>query len=109
MKVLVPGHRYELTNLKANGSSILQFHQDGFIHGETIDGPSTQEVIRACIDRVKELDKEKHWDRNHEIIQHGKMMIAEFEMRALYYKVLKGGFAIENMPVEEDGHIWLIR
>ena len=108
MKVLVPGHRYELDNLKSDTKTTLQYHQDGFIHGETIDGPSCQEVIRTLIDRVKKLDNEKPWELNYKIIEHARAMIALFEMRALQLKVEKG-WAIENMPCEEDGHIWLIR
>ncbi|HSW91776.1 MAG TPA: hypothetical protein VLG09_03970 [Candidatus Saccharimonadales bacterium] len=108
MKILVPGHHYLLDNLKQDGETELQFYQDGFIHDRTIAGPSTQEVLRACIDRVNELDKEKPWELNYEIIHHLRMAIALFEMRALYYKVEKG-WQIENTPCGEDGHIWLIR
>lgn len=108
MKVLVPGHTYDLSNLKGEGTTRLQFYRDPDIHPQHEAGPSTQEVLRACIDRVIALDREKPWDGNQEIVQHLRLAIALFEMRALYYKVVKG-WAIENMPVEEDGHIWLIR
>lgn len=104
MKVIKPGHRYELANLKTPGASTLQFYQDGRIHGETVDGPSTQEVLRACIERVQSLDAEKPWSRNEEITAHLRRAILLFEIRALERKVERG-FAIERLPTGEDGHI----
>lgn len=105
MRILKPGHRYQLQNLKAGTTSVLQFHQDGAIHGgRTLDGPSTQEVLRACADRVKHLESEKHWPRNAELLAHLRASILLFEIRALEIKVERG-LEIETLPVDEDGHI----
>jgi hypothetical protein len=105
MRVLEPGHRYLLDNLKDDGQTVLQFYQDPAIHGTGAQGPSTQEVLRAVIDRIQHLDGEKPWPLNALLVQKGREMIALFEMRALYHKVVKGELDIESLPVGADGHI----
>lgn len=105
MKVLVPGHRYELDNLKDEGKTILQFYSDPHIHGLLMaEGPSCQEVLRAIIDRVKTLDTEKPWELNQRIVELGREMIALFEARALILKTQKG-VPIDELPVGPDGHL----
>lgn len=104
MKVIVPGHRFALRNLKTSGETALQFYQDGEIHGQEIPGPSCQEVLRAVIARVQHLNEEKPWPRNHEIIQKAREMIALFEIRALEIKVAKG-LSIELIEPNDDGHL----
>jgi len=105
MRVLDPGHRYALENLKGDGETVIQFFKDAEIHGDGYDGPSCQEYHRALIDRVQRLDAEKPFWGNHLIIQKSREIIAIFEMRALYYKVEKGELEIEKLPIGEDGHI----
>lgn len=105
MRVIDPGHTYELDNLKIPGVTELRFYKDPKIHGTGQFGPSTQEVLRAIIDRVQVLDSEKPWMGNAEIVQKAREMIALFEMRALYYKVAKGELEIEKLPLGPDGHI----
>lgn len=105
MREIIPGHRYALDDLKTGGSTILQFYQDPEIHGQQLSGPSTQEVLRAVIGRVEHLETEEHWPGNEMIVQRGREMIALFEMRALWFKVVKHGLAIERLPTGEDGHI----
>lgn len=108
MKVLDPGHRYELDNLENDGSTILQFMKDPALHGGNgARGPSCQEVLRAVIDRVKTLNTERSDVENDVIIFHGRMMIAGFEARALRRRVEKDGLEIECLPVASDGHIRL--
>lgn len=108
MRVIDPGSEYELDNLKCPGHTTLVFFKDSKIHGDGHVGPSTQEVMRAVIHRVKVLDSEKPWSGNAEIIQKAREIIALFEMRALYYKVAKGDLEIENLPVGLDGHVKLV-
>ncbi len=105
MRVLVPGHRYELANLKSEGVTILQFFQDGEIHGGAdVPGTSCQESLRALIDRIQVLDAEKpHWV-NPILVQKGREMIALFEARALLRKA-EQGLAIERLPIGADGHL----
>lgn len=105
MKVLRPGHCYSLRNLKSDTRTILSFYRDPEIHEQGWNGPSTQEVLRACIDRVRYLDREMPWSGNADIIKHLQAAIAGFEARAIIRKTEKGILDIETIPVMSDGHI----
>lgn len=108
MKARIPGHLYELDNLKEDGFTLLSFYMDPSIHdGQKQTGTSCQEVLRAIIDRVQSLDKEKPWDGNKQIIQKAREMIHLFETRALFRKIQKG-FPIEKAYVGMDGHLSLL-
>lgn len=108
MKVLDPGHRYALDNLETGGETILQFYKDPALHdGNGYSGPSCQEVLRAVIDRVQELDREKPDIENAIIIHDLRHAIAAFEGRAMRRRVEKDGLAIERVPVAADGHLLL--
>jgi hypothetical protein len=106
MKELTPGHVYFLDFLKDPGAGCtFNFYMDEKIHGRALSGPSTQEVIRMCIARVKSLDKEKHWWGNRWIITLLRTSILLFELRALLYKGRKAG-GIENLRTRDDGHVF---
>lgn len=105
MKVLYPGHRYALQNLRGRGQTTLQFVQDPLLHnGVGHDGPSCQEVIRALIDRVRVLDAEKPWSGNQDIVAHLRSALAGFEARAILRKAEKG-VPLESFEVGDDGHL----
>lgn len=108
MKVIKPGQEYELRNLKSSTTTNLKFYQCPDIHGELVEGPSSQEVIRALIDRVKQIDKEQPWPGNALIIQNLRNAIALFEFRALLKKIDKEQFPIEEMMTGRDGHLVLL-
>ena len=106
MKVLDPGHRYELDNLESDTKTVLQFMKDPLLHnGDGADGPTCQEVLRAIIDRVQTLNAEKNWPGNDQIIFDLRHAIAGFEARALLRRVEKDNMPIERLPVASDGHI----
>lgn len=106
MRVIDPGHTYELERLKGEGSEILRFYKDPEIHGgDGQSGPSTQEVIRACISRVQSLNKEKPWKGNERIIEHLRLALIGFECRALERAAEKGE-AVELLPVNSQGHVF---
>jgi hypothetical protein len=109
MREIDPGHVYELDNLKGEGTTTLRFYRDPAIHGFAQDGPSTQEVMRAVIARVRQLDREKPHPVNTEIIRRAREIIALFEVRALMMKVEKNNLplSIEEYPVGRDGHLIL--
>ena len=107
MRVIDPGHLYELDNLEAETKSTLRFMKDAKIHGEGYDGVTCQEVIRALIDRVQTLDKEKPWAGNTDIVYDLRHALAGFEARALLRHVEKEGLAIERLPLASDGHLRL--
>ncbi len=104
MRALYPGHRYELRDLRGNGTSILQFAQEPPLHSFA-NGPSCQEVVRVLIDRVQTLDREIPWDGNHTIIIPAlRTAMAGFEVRSLLRKAAKG-LEIETLAVGPDGHL----
>jgi hypothetical protein len=106
--VLDPGHAYLLDNLQADSKTELRFMKDPALHGGIgYDGPSCQEVLRAIIDRVQTLDRERPWAGNADIVFHGRMMIAGFEARALLRRVEKDKLEIERLPLADDGHLAL--
>lgn len=106
MKVIESGHVYELDDLKSSTKTRFQFHMDPAIHGKALDGPSSQEVLRMVIQRVKHLNAEQEWEGNDEILFHLRSAITLFECRAMMKKA-EGSFPIEDAPLDQDGHIKL--
>lgn len=106
MKVIEPGHVYDLDDLKSDTTTRFQFHMDPDIHeGKALNGPSCQELTRVLIDRVNHLDMEKPWFGNEQIITHLRSVIALFESRAMMRKIENGELDIENVSLDTDGHI----
>jgi hypothetical protein len=108
MRVLDPGHRYALDNLETGGETVIQFFKDAALHdGDGYPGPSCQEYLRAIIDRVQELHRERPHHVNADIIYDLRHAIAGFESRAIVRRVEKEGLEIERIPVAKDGHLLL--
>ena len=108
MEVLDPGHVYLLDDLKSDTKTRFQFHKDPKIHGgESLNGPSCQELTRMLIDRVNHLDGEKPWAGNEEIIRHLRAVIGLFECRAIMRKIDKDELPIERVVLDKDGHLKL--
>jgi cob(I)alamin adenosyltransferase len=106
MRVLDPGHRYALDNLETGGETIIQFYKDPAMHnGDGYPGPSCQEYIRAVIERVQVLHREKPDVENAIILYDLRHAIAAFEARAVRRRVEKDGLEIERIPVAPDGHL----
>jgi hypothetical protein len=117
MKVIEPGHIYELSQLDGDGKPlVLKFvrrDKEPFHEGTQI-----QEVVRmqidmldALIDRVNHCDDCLRWEGNDTIIKHFsesqrrlRLVLLKFEERALERKVDKQGFKPETVPVGSDGH-----
>jgi len=104
LKTIKSGHRYELDNLKTDGTQVLQFYQDPEIHGSLVQGTSSQEVLRALIERMISLDKECPGDENKKIIEHLRAALILHEVRALRRKLEKRGRP-ELEFVGQDGHV----
>lgn len=86
MKVLDPGHVYELGHLDGPGTSILTFVKregDGYPgnvgHHE---GANLQEVLRALIDRVHYLDDQIHDTTNDDVVANLRVALWFLETRA---------------------------
>lgn len=107
MRVLKPGHTYELDHLDGSGKSRLQFVQRSPKH-EPKEGVTNQEVLRALIDRVKFLNEELPWNGNEKILRHLRMALILHEARALERKVEKGEMSPEYVTINKaDGHFQL--
>ena len=86
MKVLDAGHRYSLPHLDGDGEEVLQFVKregEGYPgnvgHGE---GTTSQEVLRALIDRGFYTDGQISDEDTREAIGHMKMAVYHVELRA---------------------------
>lgn len=119
MKVVEPGHVYELTVLdsrEGEGPVVIRFvnREAGTEHG----GTQTQEVLRANIDSLEMLiDRTNHcdgclpWTGNERIIKamseaqrQLRLALVYHEQRAMERKVEKDGWRPEEAPVGGDGH-----
>jgi hypothetical protein len=105
MKIIEPGHVYELNSLDGGTPETLTFvnREEGQEH----PGTQTQEVLRALIDRTMHCDNCKRWDGNDKIIHHLRMALALHEARAIVRKAEKGYYKPEQMAVGADGHFTL--
>ena len=105
MKVLEPGHVYELDQLDGDGKQILTFvNRISNPHS----GVLNQEVLRAVIDRVQYLDAELPHPFNATILYHLRMALGLHEARAYLRKIEKGQLLPERVKVSpKDGHFVL--
>ena len=119
MRVIEPGHQYELFQLDTDEntkSQILTFvnREEGLEHA----GTQIQEVLRVqidmlncLIDRTNHCDEARPWDGNAKIIQRMtesqrqmRLILLLFENRAHEQKIGKGLYKPEHEPVGTDGH-----
>jgi hypothetical protein len=137
MKIIEPGHIYQLHHLDGSGSSLLTFvnREKGTEH----EGTQTQEVLRAAIDKALHdandmnevtealVDRTKHcddclrWEGNDKIVdalnraavsyaaavQNLRMALVLHEARALERKTEKGQLEPEKVATGSDGHYTL--
>lgn len=89
MEVIDPGHVYTLRCLDDQGlepALMLRFvKREGPGYPGNVGhhgGTTTQEVLRALIDRTKYVDNQIHDDRNDELLFHLRSGIFALEMRA---------------------------
>lgn len=116
MKVLIPGHKYTVTNYCAERAIVatpseqtVYFVLDAKYNPDaklSASGTNCQELLRVLIDRVRFLNGQRRWDGNQRIIEHLRMALALFEARALERKAEKG-FSIELFTTDVDGHLKL--
>lgn len=86
MKVLDPGHDYELAHLDGDGVSFLTFvKREGEGYPGNVghwEGTNLQEVLRALIDRVRYLDGQICHRRNGTVLRALQIAMWELEARA---------------------------
>ena len=116
MRVLEPGHIYELDQLDGDGSPLRLV----FVNREVNKHPGTQtqEVLRVSIDLMECLiDRTNHcdsclrWEGNDRIIKalseaqrQMRLALLIHEERAMERKLEKGLFSPEKVPTGSDGH-----
>src|ERR1041384_7303957 len=89
MKAVDPGHEYHLDCLDADIPTVEILHfvkriGDKFPgnHPPARQGTTTQEVIRALIDRTKYVDSQIHYDDNDQVIKPLRFALCYLEHRA---------------------------
>ena len=122
MNVIDPGHVYDLMVIDED-----QYDRAyGNVHGGTIEfvkregpgypgnvghhsGTIIQEVLRACIDRIKYVDNQIPSEHNQKVLYDLRHAIMELEIRAALRH--GGGMSfveldtIEDQPVGKNGHL----
>lgn len=107
MKIIDPGHEYELASIDGECVQRIRFVKR-FRGVENHAGTNNQELLRVLIDRVTRLNEEKPWSGNQEIIIHLRMALILHESRALYRKVEKNLLEPEKViTAKGDGHFKL--
>ncbi|MEI8224144.1 MAG: hypothetical protein WCG20_03415 [bacterium] len=136
MKIIDPGHIYELRQLGDSEVQVLKFikRSGGAVnYAKEWPGLQTQEVLRALIDRTKYLNNVLPCKETEEAIKHLQMAMYWYEARALRRKRSKTNRTtdnhddkitpsyipdyakdipfteenIEKRPIGDDGHIIL--
>lgn len=111
MKIIEPGHVYELDYLDApphvSGDPEQRLVFVNREPGHEHPGTQTQEVLRALIDRTYHCDHCMPHELNAMIVHHLRMALVFHEMRALERKAEKGFYAPEEVKVGSDGHFIL--
>jgi hypothetical protein len=117
VKVIEPGHVYELATLDGDGTpEVLRFVNREL--GSEHDGTQTQEVLRAQIDALEVLiDRTNHcdaclpWSGNERIIKamseaqrQLRLALIHHEQRVLERKLEKHNWKPESAPTGTDGH-----
>ncbi|SRR6266446_263348 len=118
MKVIEPGHVYELDHLDGKNKQRITFvNREGNPH----EGTQTQEVLRMTIDIMEvEIDRTNHcdacerWEGNDRIIKalsesqrQMRLAILLHEQRAMERKMDRGDLKPEQVATKGDGH-WLV-
>lgn len=90
MKVIEPGHEYELITLDGGFPQLLRFvkrcdlKNPARFPGNKNAHPGTtlQSVLRACLDRMRYLDNQISCVENDDVINHLEQAVLNLEMRA---------------------------
>jgi|SRR5271157_3390233 len=109
MKIIEPGHVYELTSLDGKNKEVETLRFVNREENHEHPGTQTQEVLRALIDRTMHCDNCKRWAGNDKIIRHLRIALALHEARAIERKAEKGVYEAEHIMISDrDGHFALV-
>ena len=110
MRIIERGHVYGLQT-HSGKEQVLTFVKtlpDG--DSDNHDGVLCQEVLRALIDRVFDLNRQAPCHENIEIVNHLRASLCLFEQRAFRRTLDKSyalaGLHVEELPVKPNGHIY---
>ena len=112
MKIIIPGHVYELQNVDGDGTQILKFVQRRDHNGELlpvenrVEGLQTQEVLRCLIDRTLYLNAEQAWHENIIAVNHMRGALRVYEVRAAHRHLDKLGMPERAPYCKHCGHIF---
>ena len=104
MNIIDPGHTYQLAFNKSEGVTELRFMKDSEHNEGSYEGTSNQEVLRALIDRILFLNRQKSSEYNQQILKHLRSALVLHECRHLEREVDKCK-AVEQIPITATGHI----
>ena len=85
MKVLTPGHKYELDNHEEGGEKqVIQFIEKEQIGGEFVtinNGTTNEEVLTMLMDRIESLDKKVESVENRHAFIHLEFALSYLKIR----------------------------
>jgi hypothetical protein len=113
MKILDPGHQYELESYDGEFTQVLQFMKRmgaGYPGNlNSYPGTNCQEIIRVLINRIRYLDRQISCGEDREMLQLARRMLWLFESRAAKRKGLSLPRTIANIELRptcpQCGHI----
>ena len=108
MLIVEKGHHYILSQRDTDTDTPQQ--ELVFVNkepGREHAGTTTQEVLRALIDRTRYCNNCLPHDVNKHIVHHLRMALVLHESRALEMKVAKGELKPELAAMGDDGHFSL--
>lgn len=115
MRVVEQGHVYSLENKKfaclvKEGQPVSPQNTLTFVNqqpGQEHGGTTTQEVIRALLDRTRHCANCMPHPNNERIVYHLRMALMLHEARALERRVEKGEIRPEYLPTVGGSHLEL--
>jgi hypothetical protein len=112
MRVLDPGHVYELQNVDGFDKQTIMFVRRRDEHGDPLQreirhqGILTQELLRVCIDRTLYLYAEAPCDEDTEIIECLRRALVLYEARAARRSIEKLAKPEQAKGCSICGHIF---
>lgn len=103
MKIIEPGHIYEVENVDGTGTQRIQFVKrrgsdaELLPNDQRVEGIQSQELLRVLIDRTFYLHREQPWRENVQIIHHLRDALRLYESRAARRSIEK-----LSMPERRD-------
>lgn len=111
MKIIDPGHAYEVQNIDGQGTQHIQFvkrrgHDAELLpEDDQVEGIQSQELLRVLIDRTLYLHAEQPWQENVKIVHHLRDALRLYESRAARRHIEKLSMPERHPVCASCGHI----